>query len=71
MNQSLGIEALVKKREELVFDRDNMLVEYNNQIAEMESCIELLSGKPYSETITDFKFDDESPNYIKSSQEEV
>jgi len=71
MNQSLGIETLLKKIAELEFDRYNMLVKYNNQIAEMESCIELLSGKPYSKTITDFKFDDESPNYIKNSQEEV
>lgn len=71
MIKTLGINALIEKRDNLVFERDQMLTEYNNQIAEFESCIELLSGKPYSETIVDFKFDDESPNYIKSSQEEV
>jgi hypothetical protein len=71
MIKMLGINALIEKRDNLVFERDQMLTEYNNQIAEFESCIELLSGKPYSETVADFKFDDESPNYVKGSQEEI
>ena len=71
MSKSISIGTLVEKRESLVSERDAMLVDFNNQIAEMESCIELLSGKPYTEYMADFRFDDESPNYIKSSQEEI
>lgn len=71
MGKSLGIDALVKKTEELIIERDNMLREYNSQIKELESCIELLSGKPYTEYMQDYKFDDENPNYIRSSQEEM
>lgn len=71
MSQSLGIETLIQKREALVAERDAMLTDFNNQIAEFESCIELLSGKPYTEYMADYKFDDENPNYIRSSQEEI
>lgn len=71
MSKSVSIGTLIEKRESLVSERDAMLVDFNNQIAEMESCIELLSGKPYTEYMADFRFDDESPNYIKSSQEEI
>lgn len=59
MNQSLGIETLIEKREKLVSERDTMLTNFNNQIAEMDSCIELLSGKTYTEYMQDFKFDAE------------
>lgn len=71
MAQSVGIETLIEKRNNLVAERDAAITDFNNQIAEMESCIELLSGKPYTEYMADFKFDDENPNYIKSSQEEI
>ncbi len=71
MSQSLGIDALNEKRNILVSERDKMLTDYNNQIKELESCIELLSGKPYTEYMADFQFDDENPNYIKSSPEEI
>jgi len=71
MSQSLGIDALNEKRNILVSERDKMLTDYNNQIKELESCIELLSGKPYTEYMTDFQFDDENPSYIKSSPEEI
>lgn len=71
MAQSLGIEALIEKRNTLVAERDSMLTDFNNQIKEFESCIEVLSGKPYTEYMEDFRFDDENPNYIKSSQEEI
>lgn len=71
MPQSLGIETLIEKRANLVAERDNMLTDYNNQIAEIESCIELLSGKKVWEVISETKYDDENPNYIRSSQEEI
>lgn len=71
MIQSLGINALVEKRSVLVAERDNMLTEFNNQIKELESCIELLSGKDYQDFAQDYRFDDDSPNYIRSSAEEI
>ncbi len=71
MSQNLGIEVLIDKRQGLITERDNAMVRFNDDIAEIESCIEQLSGKPFKETVSDFKFDDENPNYIKASQEEM
>ena len=71
MPQSLGIEALIEKLETLMAEKKAAIEQFDNQIKELESCIELLSGKPYTEYMADFRFDDENPNYIKSSQEEM
>lgn len=71
MSKSLGIDALIEKIDILVSERDLAFFEATQQIKELESCVELLSGKPYSEYIADFRFDDESPNHIRSSQEEI
>ncbi len=71
MNKSLGIEALIEKRNSLVAEKEAMLIDLNNQIAEMENCIELLSGNKVWDLGSETKYDDENPNYIKSSQEEI
>lgn len=68
---SISLETLLSKRDSLVTERDNMLLEFNNQIAEIESCIELMSGKRVWEFAKEDRFDDLSPSYIKSSQEEI
>ena len=71
MPNSYSIEALVTKREQLVSERDSMLEQFNNEIREMESSIELLSGKKVWEVLSETSFDDTHPSYIKSSQEEI
>jgi len=71
MSKNVAIEALITQREKLISERDNMLVKFNNDIQEVESSIELLSGKKVWDIISETRFDDESPNYIKSSEEEM
>ena len=70
-NQLVVIETLIKKRESLIFERDNMVDLANKAISEMESCIELLSGKKVWEMPLEERFDGLNPNYIRSSQEEI
>lgn len=71
MAYAVGVETLINKRLQLVSERDNMLAEFNAQISEMESCIELLSGKKVCEMPLEERFDGLNPNYIRSSQEEI
>ncbi len=71
MSQSLGIEALIEKREQLVTERNNAIARFDSEISELDSCIELLSGKSVFEVVNETRFDDENPNYIKSSPEEI
>lgn len=71
MSKNVAIEALITQREKLISERDNMLVKFNNDIQEVESSIELLSGKKVWDIVSETRFDDESPNYIKSSEEEM
>lgn len=71
MNNSLGLEALIEKRQNLIIERDNAVLTYNNQISELDSCIEILSGKKVWEVVNKTVYDDENPNYIRSSQEEI
>lgn len=71
MSKNVAIEALITQREKLISERDNMLVKFNNDIQEVESSIELLSGKKVWDIVSETRFDDESSNYIKSSEEEM
>lgn len=71
MSQPLGIETLIEKRESLVFERNNAISRFDNEIGELDSCIELLSGKKLFEVLSEEKFDDTNPNYIKASAEEI
>lgn len=71
MPKSVGLEALMTKRNELVSEKNKMNEELDKQIQEMESCIELLSGKTVWEIEAATVYDDENPNYIKSSLEEI
>jgi hypothetical protein len=69
--QSIGLEALITKRAELLAEKEAMTAQLNSEISEIESCIELLSGKKVWEITSETRYDDENPNYIKSSQEEM
>lgn len=70
MAYSVGITALVKERNGLMAEKLDFNSNIDKQIAEMESCIELLSGKKIWEVEKQELFDDENPNYIKGSIED-
>ncbi len=66
-----AIQELINKRHFLIAERDRILGEYHQNISEMENAIEILSGKRVWEILSEEKFDDENPNYIKGSYEEM
>ena len=71
MNYNVATEALISKRLQLITERDNMLSTFNQEISQIETSIELLEGKKVWEISMEERFDDLSPNYIRSSQEEI
>ncbi len=71
MKNQAAVETLHQKRTELMIERDSFLSRINSEISGIESAIESLSGLKVWETAPTTVYDDENPNYIRSSQEEM
>jgi hypothetical protein len=71
MSNNLAVEVLMKNREELVGKRTRMLERYNKEISEIETALEQLAGKKVWEMGSDYHYDDENPDQIKQSIEEI
>jgi len=68
---SLALKALLEKREQLLAEKSKMLELLNTEISELEDAIEKLSGQQLVQKVSEVPYDDETPNYIRSSQEEI
>lgn len=68
---SAGTEVLIEKRQQLLDEKNRMVENFDSQIREVESCIELLEGKKVWEISTEVRYEDENPNHIRSSQEKM
>lgn len=66
-----AIQVLIDKRQSLISERDRIEEQYNQEISEIENAIETLSGKKVWETLSEERYDDLNPNYIKGSYEEL
>ena len=66
----IAIEALLLKRNDLITKRDADFYLSTQEIKGIELAIEQLSGKNVWEVEEEAKYDDENPNYIKSSIED-
>lgn len=65
-----AIDLLIAKKQELIDEKVKMIEKFDKQITDLDIAIETLYGDKY-EVPNEERFDDESPNYIKSSQEEI
>lgn len=70
-NNQIVIETLVKQREQLVAAREAFLAQNEADIHEIDNAIQILTGHRESKPKSITLYDDESPDYIKSSQEEI
>lgn len=70
-NNQVVIDTLVKKRESLIGERQAAILRFNEGIQELETALEVLSGKRVWETIGEVAYDDTNPDYIKGSLEEL
>jgi hypothetical protein len=71
MAQSIALESLISKREQLLSEMKAMEDRFKAEISELDTAIELLSGKTVWQIQSESLYNDEHPDYIKSSQEEM
>ena len=67
---NIAIEALLQKRQKIVAEKEAIVKQLDFNIKGIEVAIEQLSGKKVWEVEEEAKYDDENPNYIKSSIED-
>jgi hypothetical protein len=68
---TFAIDSLIKQRDILIARKIAMMDEINLEIRDIESAIKTLSGRNILETVAEEKYDDQNPNYIKASIEEI
>lgn len=66
-----ALQLLLKERDKLISERDAAVSRFNGEIQGFETAIERLSGKKVWEISAAVPYDDEHPDYIKGSQEEM
>lgn len=70
-NNAVVIDTLVKKREQILAEKNVAVSRFDSEIQELEIAIERLSGKKVWEVSQGVLYDDEHPDYIKQSEEEI
>lgn len=65
-----AIEALLQKRQKIIAEKVAINKQLDFNINGIENAIEQLSGKKVWEVESETIYDDENPNYIKSSIED-
>jgi hypothetical protein len=68
---AIGLETLIEKRTTLYNEQMAAYNQYEAQIKELDSCIEILSGRKYKELIEEDRYDDENPHYIKGTEDGI
>lgn len=69
--ENIAVQELIRKHDELVAENIRINTEYSEKIGDIYRAIELLTGEKASKYIKEEKYDDENPNYIKGSFEEM
>lgn len=68
---NLAVDSLRVKRQQLVDVKNRLMEEYDTMIVEFEMAIETLTGDKFLDIPPTERFDDENPDYIKASLEEI
>jgi ubiquinone biosynthesis protein UbiJ len=71
MAQNIALQSLITERDRVIAERNAALSHFSEQISELETAIEQLSGKKVWEVKNDFVYGDTDPNYVKASLEEI
>ncbi len=66
-----AVKVLEERKQQLIQEKAKMNDLFDNQINELEVAIESVLGKTVWDMPRVEIYDDENPNYIKSSQEEI
>lgn len=68
---NISIETLLKQRGEILDQKAKIIEQFDKDLNDINAAIETLSGKTVWLAIRDYIYDDENPNYIKASAEEL
>lgn len=71
IDNALAISILLDRREQLLNEKVKAIARFDEELYGLEAAIETLSGKKVWEGTQGLIYDDEHPDYIKSSQEEI
>lgn len=71
MPNILAVEALLLKRQQLLDERTKAVSRFDQEISSLDTALEILSGKKVWELKAETLYDDERPDYIKASEEEI
>jgi hypothetical protein len=66
-----SIDLLVDQRVKLLQEQHEMNQKYNSEIKELNVSIKKLRGYTHADLDDAHHYDDENPDYIKSSKEEI
>lgn len=66
-----AVELLVKERAKLIAEKAQAIAKFDEAISFLESGIETISGKKVWQAEAATVYDDENPDYVKSSAEEI
>lgn len=70
-NNQVVIDTLMKKREQLIGQRDEIWQRLTKEINEIEDAIDILDGKRVWRNPPPEAYDDENPNYIKGTEDGI
>lgn len=68
---SFAISELIKKRDDIVEKRKTMLNVFDKEINDYNKAISILTGKSVAEVEYDMDYDDQSPDYIKGTEDGI
>ena len=70
-NNTAVVNYWLSKRDTLLTERGMAIERFDAEITEVEDAIKTLTGKTISEMVTEVLYDDQHPDYIKASAEEI
>lgn len=70
-NNQVVIDTLIKKRDQLIAERNKTAKEFNTQIEEIELALDQLSGGNTWDSPKEDIYDDESPTYIIGTEDGI
>lgn len=65
------IDTLIKKRDQIIIERNKIVKELNGQLGEIEDALDQLSGKYVWRPEKKELYDDENPVYITGTEDGI
>lgn len=71
MDNNFALAELEKARQKIILEKERAVLKFNKAISDLETAMESISGKKIWELNKQELYDDEHPDYIRQSEEEI